>query len=361
MSTKATTTSYQIFISYRLVESANEAKVLKSALEAYGISTYLCNVSPGDDIEDDIIDALENCQLAIIMGSLTYGQKTSSKFSTFEELQFIRNEKPYFLIKMCDKFELGKTRFKIPESISYVQWPPGTAIPDTVVPGIIQKLASINSSPAIETTPLLTSHFHSYSHSNSDSETDTTGFSSDLDESEQRKKTGNSYCFLFHRKFLIFFVIILFVLLVGVFNYNWEVKTITPLFRSTPTPTQDPTTTPTVNPTTAPTAHPTSVPTHPTTIPTVNPTFIPTIIHTNSPHNQLPANKPSDAYRCCNSLVYYLATEACCKDTLGIEVQIYSRSEHTCCDSGSIIWARIGDCKNGPFPPPYRNSQDVCT
>lgn len=179
-------TTYQIFISYRFVESRNEARVLKDALEANGISTYLCDkVLSGKNIKDEIVSALSDCQLVIIMGSLTYGRNTGAKFSTHEELNFIIHEsKPYFLIKMCDRFEEVDTRFQIPGFISYVQWLPGTPIPDTVVPDIIQRLASINSSPVNETTPLLTSHFHSYSHSNSDSETDTPGFSSDWDESE---------------------------------------------------------------------------------------------------------------------------------------------------------------------------------
>ena len=61
------------------------------------------------------------------MGTKTYGKQTAIKFSTYEELQFIVNEsKPYFLIKMCDKFEVADTRFRIPDNTAFIKWMPST-------------------------------------------------------------------------------------------------------------------------------------------------------------------------------------------------------------------------------------------
>ena len=62
------------------------------------------------------------------MGSKTYlcqGNR-SSRYSTFQELRFIDDErKPFFLIKMCDKFEEAETRFRLNDSIAFIQWMPG--------------------------------------------------------------------------------------------------------------------------------------------------------------------------------------------------------------------------------------------
>ena len=63
--------------------------------------------------------------MVVIMGSKTYGKETASRYSTFQELRFIDDErKPFFLIKMCDKFEEPETRFRLNDSIAYINWMP---------------------------------------------------------------------------------------------------------------------------------------------------------------------------------------------------------------------------------------------
>eukprot|EP01040_Poterioochromonas_malhamensis_P013606 gene13606-14991_t len=134
--------TYQIFISLRFSEAKREGKILKQALEAKGISTFLCAVDPGGDIKREIVNALNKCHLAIIMGTRTYGQDTRVGFSTFEELRFICKEKPFFLIKMCDKFEEPETRFSLHHSVSWFPWTPGSPIPKDLISKIIEKLES---------------------------------------------------------------------------------------------------------------------------------------------------------------------------------------------------------------------------
>jgi hypothetical protein len=148
--------SHQLFISLRFAEAGNEASALKNALEAKGISTFLCAVNPGGDIAREIVNALHGCQLAIIMGTKTYGKDTGAGFSTFEELRFIINErKPFFLVKMCERFEEHETRFRLDSSVAYYQWPPGHPLPADLVPKIVEKLSSVTSSSSSSDLPMI--------------------------------------------------------------------------------------------------------------------------------------------------------------------------------------------------------------
>ena len=90
------------------------------------MSAFLCEIPEGDDIARNVINALTKCEMVVIMGSKTYGKETSSRYSTFQELRFIDDErKPFFLIKMCDKFEEAETRFRLNDSIAFIKWMPG--------------------------------------------------------------------------------------------------------------------------------------------------------------------------------------------------------------------------------------------
>jgi hypothetical protein len=144
---------YQIFISVRFVEAGNEAKVLKSALEAKGISTFLCDVRPGGDIASEIVNALDGCQLAIIMGTRTYGKDTGVGYSTFEELRFIHKRIPFFLIKMCDEYDLPETTFRLGDAVSYFPWNPSSSMPDDLVNQISERLASATHGSSSPVTP----------------------------------------------------------------------------------------------------------------------------------------------------------------------------------------------------------------
>ncbi len=145
-------TSYPIFISLRFGEAMTEAKALKAALEAQHLPTFLCDVAPGDDIAKTVIKALDCCTMAVILGTATYGRDTRVGFSSFDELRFIcEDEKPFFLVKMCDVFEEAETRFRLPKAKMHFSWRPGTPVPDTLVPAIIKKLEGLGGSSTIRT------------------------------------------------------------------------------------------------------------------------------------------------------------------------------------------------------------------
>ena len=82
--------------------AASQARSMQQALEARGISAYICDVGPGQDFSVEIAEKIKTCKLAVIMGTATYGRKTEAVSGTFEELRMIMYRKvPVFLVKMC--------------------------------------------------------------------------------------------------------------------------------------------------------------------------------------------------------------------------------------------------------------------
>jgi hypothetical protein len=138
-----------VFISLRFGEGMPEAKALQAGLHARGVSAFLCDIPEGQDLANAVVMALTHCKLAVILGTKTYGQKTCSGFSTFEELRFIINEqKPHFLVKMCTEFEEAETRFRLSPDISYFPWQPGSdaerqRLPAGLVDKIIRRLQDV--------------------------------------------------------------------------------------------------------------------------------------------------------------------------------------------------------------------------
>jgi len=109
--------AYDIFFSFRFEESMDEAVNLQAMIESTrpDVKCFRSGDNPnGADLGIIIPTALANAKMAIIMGSKTYGKKTESNFSTFEEMQFILSEnKPLFLLKMCEEWEEPQTRVMI--------------------------------------------------------------------------------------------------------------------------------------------------------------------------------------------------------------------------------------------------------
>lgn len=125
-----------------------EAKALKRRLAQRGIQAFLCDVPPGEDIARAVIHALHNCELAVILGTATYGTETKSSFSTFQELRYIFDRKiPYFLVKMCREFRDPEALFRLSSNISYYPWQPTgverQCVPQALVDQIAQRLASV--------------------------------------------------------------------------------------------------------------------------------------------------------------------------------------------------------------------------
>jgi len=135
--------AFDCFISLRFGEAADEASALRSALEGRGQRVFICNMSPGGNLVDSIFAALASAKLVILMGSQTYGRRTTT-FSTFEELQFTLSEgKNYFLIKMCEHFEEAHVRAQLGDHIMYSMWMPGEPMPNGLVESVLSKLAGL--------------------------------------------------------------------------------------------------------------------------------------------------------------------------------------------------------------------------
>jgi hypothetical protein len=119
-----------------------EAKVLQQALHESGVSAFLCDIPEGQDLANAVVTALTHCKLAVILGTKSYGKKTTSGFSTFEELRYIINEqKPLFLVKMCSEFDEAETRFRLSTDISYFQWQPSSkAEREQLPPGLLERV-----------------------------------------------------------------------------------------------------------------------------------------------------------------------------------------------------------------------------
>jgi hypothetical protein len=136
--------SFRVFVSYRLGEAATAAERLKAALEPRGITSFVSHLdSTGGNIAEDIVTALVGCDLFVILGTKSFGEKTDIGFSSYAELGFACDEgKPLFLIKMFDQgdFTEPMTRFRLQSTIPFVLWPPGTAVPAEVIDGIAARL-----------------------------------------------------------------------------------------------------------------------------------------------------------------------------------------------------------------------------
>ena len=127
---KPTTTSpkanekLMIFLSLRFGEAFRHAAIVKEALEKeLKQPVYLCSVPEGESIAADIAENLQKSKLVVIFGTETYGIKTASSFSTYQEMIYILDKKkPFFLIKMCDEFREPLTDFYFNSTISYFMW-----------------------------------------------------------------------------------------------------------------------------------------------------------------------------------------------------------------------------------------------
>ncbi|EGD75358.1 hypothetical protein PTSG_06434 [Salpingoeca rosetta] len=136
---------HRVFISLRFSEAS---QALKKALERRSVPT----------IADAVIGAIDECELVVIMGTHTYGEKTDSPFGSSEELEFIINEKkPFFLVKMCDRFKHAKPRFWLPPTISYHLWKPQGAErfdpPRSLIDAILAKLKDVSGGVDVPQAP----------------------------------------------------------------------------------------------------------------------------------------------------------------------------------------------------------------
>lgn len=140
----------QVFLSLRFGEAMEQAKMVKSELEKQGVSCFLCVVHEGENIARIVADNLCAAELFVVFGTRTYGTETGTPCNTADELAFIKNEKkPYFLIKMCEKFEDSVARMYFTSSVFNYPWMPKdhAVLPKDLVSRIIEKLRAISPAP----------------------------------------------------------------------------------------------------------------------------------------------------------------------------------------------------------------------
>jgi hypothetical protein len=81
---------------------------------------FLCAVHEGENIA--LAENLVEAEL-VVSSMKSYGLTTESSYSTHQELQFIMEEKkPFFLIKMCDRYEHALVRLYFNTKVSYFHW-----------------------------------------------------------------------------------------------------------------------------------------------------------------------------------------------------------------------------------------------
>ena len=94
-----------VFISFRAHEALEVAIELRNALKKEGIDAFVFDDPlPGDNGKEIVDEAIDNCELAIILGTPEYGYKTDCGFSSYYELKkIIKDKKNRFFVYMGTK------------------------------------------------------------------------------------------------------------------------------------------------------------------------------------------------------------------------------------------------------------------
>ena len=141
---RSATPLYDFFISFRFGEAHAEALRTKADLEAAGKTVFISDVQSGGNLEEVICEALDKCKMVIVFGTATYGRSTTS-FSTYHEINYtIDEKKPFYLIKMCDRWEETHVRMKFGQRTMYTLWMPGDPMPNDLIANILAKLDTID-------------------------------------------------------------------------------------------------------------------------------------------------------------------------------------------------------------------------
>ena len=134
-----------IFFSLRFNATGpmKEANLLQAELAKFNVNAAIINVESGKSIEKEVIRTLDQSKLAVLFATSDYGVEGTVNFSTHEELAFILQEKkPFFLIKMCDRYDDPVTRFRLPGAIAYVDWRIGQPMPSELVAKVLARFES---------------------------------------------------------------------------------------------------------------------------------------------------------------------------------------------------------------------------
>jgi hypothetical protein len=319
-----------IVFSFRIAESSNEVDQLEAGLKLVGLKTFRCDQVPNSALFPVIIgEKLDQCKVVVIMGSRTYGTRTTGGFSTFEELGFVLSEgKRYYLVKMCDRFELPEIRLMIPPGIRYTRWLPGDQIPSGLIREIENAVRNPAQSPALHINPNSNSQDSSEVETQSDDDGEDQNLlplvneNSPLLQRIRPKKISLLSLLVSTKGFLL-----LVVLLAGVYGFYFVSAS---MFSIPASSTRRPTETPTEYPTRIPTTViPTVQPTPPFTSvkPTQKSTGVPTIAVTFDPKNKMCKSAsvgiPS-TWMCCNAIAIRSDDVwLCCDNSLELATEPY--------------------------------------
>jgi CheY-like chemotaxis protein len=176
---------HHIYISFCAREARQEALALQAALKNHGVSAFVRSkaVDYKNEIYDEekmayIATKLAKCELAVIMGTPSYGCHSVQPFSTFDELQFVKCNKPALgslAVKMCDRFveptpQTGKLKSRVLSSANMLllasgnsendfrnatQWFAGDPMPKDLVEKIICRLLHTRIMRGRSSRPLL--------------------------------------------------------------------------------------------------------------------------------------------------------------------------------------------------------------
>jgi serine/threonine protein kinase len=140
-----------VFISWRMAECKNEVRALQPALEELGIKVTVIGELPGGDLKKAIVTGMQEASLFIIMGTETYGKKTSGKIDTWKEMQDIKESgKPYFLVNMNPESSLMRFKEKLAneifdlDTVAWHRWATGTPMDPDLPRKVLEKLEGID-------------------------------------------------------------------------------------------------------------------------------------------------------------------------------------------------------------------------
>ncbi len=121
-----------------------QAEEIQFRLMARDIPVTIVKAAADGDIEDEIIEKLSGCRLALIFGTEDYGEQGTVHESTRGELLYILDWKiPFFLIQMCKQFRDRTTCFRLPSSVKSYQLDVRANIEDALISEIVMKYHSI--------------------------------------------------------------------------------------------------------------------------------------------------------------------------------------------------------------------------
>ena len=133
-----------------MAECKNEVKKqLQPALEALGVKTIVVGELPGGDLKRAVEAGMAEAHLFVIMGTETYGKKTSGKIDTWAEMQEIkRSSKPFFLINLNPDASLKRFNEDLTnqlfdlDTVAWHRWAVGKPMNSKLPGQIMAKLAA---------------------------------------------------------------------------------------------------------------------------------------------------------------------------------------------------------------------------